>query len=385
MYLLREVYGFGGYIHAKVIPGVSPEVLAHIGLVCDRLSVNVELPSETSLQLLAPQKKPKAIFSPMKQIRQIQAEQHTLKSAGLMEKLRPIGDNVSVGDGSLGEMLEFERSVRANISEKAEENFLAGRGDTHLVASDRRKRYKEKFAPAGQTTQMIIGASPESDRTIIRTSETLYRSFSLKRVYFSAYIPISDDPNLPMRMTPPPLLREHRLYQADWLLRFYGFSADEILTEDEPNLDYELDPKIIWALRHIEFFPVEINKASWEELLRIPGVGNVSAKRIMRQRKIAAVKYDDLKKMGVVLKRARFFMTCSGRYYGDKSMEPIYIRDKVLHNEGEAQPLLDRATVRRELSGGSENPQLSMFDFPREKQLVATPAFPSLSAADGFT
>jgi hypothetical protein len=180
---------------------------------------------------------------------------------------------------------------------------------------------------------MIVGATEEDDLHIIRTSEALYHRFSMKRVYFSAYIPVASSPDLPDMTMPPPLKREHRLYQADWLLRFYGFRADEILSDDAPNLDYELDPKVVWALRHLEIFPIEVNKASLEELLRIPGVGNTSATRIARQRRVAAVRYEDLKKMGVVLKRAKYFLTCSGRYYGDSELEPYYIRDRLVRAE----------------------------------------------------
>ena len=329
LYLLREDYGFRGYIHAKVLPGVSPELLHRIGLVADRLSVNIELPSEDSLKKLAPQKRSAGIFKPMKQILNTQAQQKTLKHAGLMGKLKPLGANISVGDGSLDDMTQ-----------------------NPIAVIDERKLYKEKFAPAGQTTQMIIGASPETDRSIIKTSETLYRSFRMKRVYFSAYIPIVESDNLPSLYTAPPLKREHRLYQADWLLRFYGFSADEILGEDSPFLDVDLDPKIVWALRNIEQFPIEVNKASLEEILRIPGIGNKSALRIVRQRKIAAVKYDDLKKIGVVLKRARFFLTCSGRYYGDKILEPEYVRNKVLSADSIKTTLIEQ----------DRSPQISMFD-----------------------
>ena len=211
-------------------------------------------------------------------------------------------------------------------SEVLEGSAIPRKTGGHIVSESRRKTYKEKFAPAGQTTQMIVGASPESDRQIIRMSEALYRRFTMKRVYFSAYIPVADAPELPSLLTPPPLKREHRLYQADWLLRFYGFSAEEILTEAEPNLDYDLDPKVVWALRHIEVFPIEINTASEAELLRIPGVGNVSVKRIMQHRRVQKIRYEDLKKMGVVLKRARYFLTCDGRYYGGKEQEPEKLR-----------------------------------------------------------
>lgn len=334
LYLLREVYGFAGYIHAKIIPGVSPEILHHIGMVADRLSVNVELPSEDSLNLLAPQKKAEGIFTPMKQIMNTMAEQKTLKSAGLMDYLNPIGDvgeNISVGDGTISDV-------------------MSNQPINSLVPQDRRKKYKEKFAPAGQTTQMIIGASPESDQHILKTSEALYRKFKMKRVYFSAYIPVVSSPNLPSLLTQPPLKREHRLYQADWLLRFYGFTADEILADDNPFLDPDLDPKITWALRHIEMFPIEVNKASLEELLRIPGVGNISAKRIIRQRKVAAIKFDDLKKIGVVVKRAKYFLTCKGQYHGEIEVEPNVIRDNLL---------LD-------ING----PQISMFDSIRDNILA---------------
>jgi putative DNA modification/repair radical SAM protein len=378
LYILREAYGFAGYIHAKVIPGVSPELLHLIGLVADRLSVNIELPSESSLSVLAPQKKTKGIFGPMRQITQTQAEQKTLKSAGFMGKLKPVnlqsagisgghvgGNNNGAGSGFGSANVESGDGSLSDIKAGAGELFRAA--DNPLTLADRRKNYKEKFAPAGQTTQMIVGASPESDLHIIKTSEALYHKFSMKRVYFSAYVPVADSPDLPPLGSASPQLREHRLYQADWLLRFYGFGAGEILTEDHPNLDYELDPKVVWALRNIEFFPIEVNKASFEELLRIPGVGNVSAKRIMRQRRIAAVKYDDLKKMGVVVKRARFFLTCSGKYYGDNVFDPYYIRDRITDKSalipGGQYPaqLLNESDIRLKMNGGPER-QISMFD-----------------------
>lgn len=329
--ILRYEYGFAGYIHAKIIPGVSQELTHAIGMVADRLSVNIELPTEESLQRLAPQKKSKAIFTPMKQITNTLIEQKSLKGPGRMFKgqnlnnpsnyLQPGGKefiqtegcNADIGDGSL---------------------WQAGNTNGNLLIKEPRYKYKEKFAPAGQTTQMIIGAGTETDSQIIKTSESLYRSFKMKRVYFSAYIPVSDSPLLPSVFTAPPLGREHRLYQADWLLRFYGFTADEMFTDAEPNLDLDLDPKITWALRNINLFPIEVNKASMEELLRIPGIGSTSALRIIRQRKVSSVKYEDLKKMGVVLKRARFFLTCSGKYYGGKDLIPEYIKGKVLEADG---------------------------------------------------
>jgi putative DNA modification/repair radical SAM protein len=351
--LLREEYGFAGYIHAKVIPGVSPEILHRIGLLADRLSINIELPTKESLGLLAPQKKPKSIFTPMTQITQTLTERRQLKGPGTMFKnqdiystasdlryLEPAGENLTPGDGSLLD--------------------LTGRP---LAIHKPGKRGKEKFAPAGQTTQMIIGATPESDRQIVKTSESLYRNFKMKRVYFSAYIPIADSPLLPGRFTAPPLAREHRLYQADWLLRFYNFTADEILDEKTPFLDLDLDPKISWALRNIEKFPVEINKASLEELLRIPGVGTISAMRIVRQRKLSAIQFDDLKKIGVVVKRARYFITCRGRYYGGNDILPEQIRREALDSEG----------IRNQLLPKADHIQISMFN-PIVPQWGATTA-----------
>jgi predicted DNA-binding helix-hairpin-helix protein len=274
------------------------------------------------------------------------------------------------------------------VEDGAEGAALAGRKvGGHIVSESRRIKWKEKFAPAGKTTQMIIGASPESDKQIVKLSEALYRRFTMKRVYFSAYIPVAGAPELPPLLTPPPLKREHRLYQADWLMRFYGFSSDEILTEDEPNLDYDLDPKVVWALRNIEAFPIEVNSASEAELLRIPGVGNVSVQRIMRHRRVQKVHYEDLKKMGVVLKRARFFITCGGRYYGGKEQGPDKLRTLFALEEfaasgyaespalspalpgspaltGLSAPpagkALDAASIRTAL-GGRESPQLTLF------------------------
>ncbi|MBR0597949.1 putative DNA modification/repair radical SAM protein [Sinanaerobacter chloroacetimidivorans] len=339
--LLRDEYGFSGYVHAKIIPGVSPEILHQIGLLADRVSVNIELPTKESLNLLAPQKKPKGIFTPMKQITQTLTERRQLKGAGTMFKnqdiyqmtdlnyLSPEGENVTAGDGGL-------MDLNGNLPIKKEV----------------RKKGKERFVPAGQTTQMIIGASPESDRQIVKISESLYRTFKMKRVYFSAYIPVSNSPLLPTPFTAPPLVREHRLYQADWLLRFYGFTADEILDEKTPFLDLEMDPKIAWALRNIEKFPMEINKVSADDLLRIPGIGATSAMRIVRQRKMAAVKFDDLKKIGVVTKRARYFITCCGRYYGGNDIAPEWIKKEIS---------LSDSAIRNKLLPPEPQVQLSMF------------------------
>ncbi|MBE7004013.1 MAG: putative DNA modification/repair radical SAM protein [Ruminococcaceae bacterium] len=254
--ILRGEYRFNGYIHAKAIPGASRELVTQLGLLADRLSVNIELPSEASLRALAPNKTKSAILTPMRQIRDQAAE-------------------------SKAELVKYRSALR--------------------------------FAPAGQSTQLIVGATDESDRHILTLTESLYKNYRLKRVFYSAYVPVVENTLLPSTDTKPPLLREHRLYQADWLLRFYGFHASELLDEAQSNFDPRLDPKCCWALRHPEFFPVEANRADYEALLRVPGVGVVSARRILVARRTGPLSADDLKKLGVVMKRAQYFLTCSGR------------------------------------------------------------------------
>ena len=255
--LLREEYRFVGYIHAKAIPGADPLLTHRLGLLADRLSVNIELPSAQSLSRLAPDKGRQAIFTPMKQIR----------------------------DG-----------------------ITASKQELKLY------RHAPRFAPAGQSTQMIVGATPESDRHILSLTQSLYDKYHLKRVFYSAYMPVSTSPLLPAPQDfQPPLLREHRLYQADWLLRYYHFRAEEILDENQPDLDPRMDPKCCWALRHLDFFPVEVNRADYEALLRVPGIGVRSARRILTARRAGPLTFEGLKRLGVVLKRAQYFLTCSGR------------------------------------------------------------------------
>ena len=253
--ILRENYRFGGYIHAKAIPGADPLLTRRLGLLADRMSVNIELPSSSSLALLAPDKKKEAILTPMGQI---------------------------------------------------SEGIAASRQELAVY------RHAPRFAPAGQSTQMIVGATPESDRHILTLTQALYDRYQLKRVFYSAYMPVSPLVPVPEDYQPP-LLREHRLYQADWLLRYYHFRAEEILDESQPDLDPRMDPKCCWALRHLEFFPVEVNKADYEALLRVPGLGVRSAKRILRARRVGPLNFEGLKRLGVVLKRAQYFLTCSGR------------------------------------------------------------------------
>ena len=332
--LLRYKYGFSGYIHAKIIPGVSQELLHEIGLVADRLSVNIEMPTARSLQAFAPQKKPKEIFAPMRQITNSLIERNSLKGPGNMFRGIAVNAPEHYLKGFSREIEEKDKAGSSWADSDTQDSITAVSSARTL--SRNRRRQGEDFAPAGQTTQMIIGAGGETDQSILNTSESLYRTFKMKRVYYSAYVPVVDSPMLPTRKTAPPLAREHRIYQADWL-RFYGFSVKELFTEKSQNLDPDLDPKVTWALRNLDQFPVEVNRASYDTLMRIPGIGAVSARRIVRQRRLSAVKFDDLKKMGVVLKRAKYFLTCSGRYYGEKRFEPEVIRNAILQMENGLQ------------------------------------------------
>ncbi|QOR33621.1 putative DNA modification/repair radical SAM protein [Clostridium sp. 'deep sea'] len=273
IFLLRTEYRFNGYIHVKAIPGADPMLVYKLGLLVDRMSVNLELPSVASLKQLAPQKKYTNLLQPM--------------------------------------------------------NFIA----EQIQAYPKLKKYTKKrsFVPGGQSTQFIVGASNDTDLALLTATERLYNKFSLRRVFYSAYVAINEDSDLPAVSSKPPLKREHRLYQADWLLRFYNFEANELLNSSNPFFDEDFDPKIVWAFRHPEIFPIEINKADYKMLLRIPGIGPTTAQRIVRQRRLAAVTYHNLKKMKVVLKRAQYFITCNGRYYGDVAPEPQYIKAALLN------------------------------------------------------
>ena len=275
--ILREEYGFRGYIHAKAIPGADPQLIQQIGLLADRMSVNIELPSERSLKLLAPDKKKQAILQPMEQIR----------------------------DGIV--------AYRQEIMQY---------------------RHTPHFVPAGQSTQLMIGATPESDYQILKLTAAMYRKYALKRVFFSAYIPLVQSSKLPALDTKPPLLREHRLYQADWLLRFYGFQAEEILDEKNPYFNPYLDPKCNWALLHMEQFPIEINRASYEMLLRVPGIGVGGARRIVVARRAAKLDFSDLKKMRIVLKRAKYFITCKGKMMTGIGCDTAQALNGLLQGEG---------------------------------------------------
>ena len=317
--LLRRGYGFGGYIHVKVIPGADPLLIEKLGFLADRISVNIELPSAASLQKLAPDKHKENLLGPMRQIRNLVAENQS--GYGRFKGIQPVGNNAAG-------LLQGNRPAFAGGGAVP---VQAGT----LPARPRRRRGRTpQFAPARQSTQMIIGASPESDRQILRLTEQLYHAYDLKRVFYSAYVPVVNSDLLPAADTPPPLWREHRLYQADWLLRFYGFRADELLTETDPQLHPYLDPKCRWALRHPEFFPLEVNRASYDGLLRVPGLGVESALRIVRARKFAALSWDGLKNIGVVLKRARYFLVCKGKRYPHLSRDRnVFLADMMSARE----------------------------------------------------
>lgn len=269
---LRNEHGFFGYIHIKAIPGADERLINEAGMYVDRMSVNIELPSDKGLEVLAPQKPKRALLKPMHQISN-------------------------------------------KIIENKENKRLFNKGDS--------------FVPAGQSTQLIVGATPDKDLSILKLSEALYGNFNLKRVYYSAFVPTVTDPRLPA-LIKPPLLREHRLYQADWLLRFYGFEADELLSKSNPNFNPELDPKADWAMRNLHMFPIEVNSAEYELLLRVPGIGVKSAQRIITARRVSRLTFDNLKKIGVVLKRAGHFLTCQGKTYDSYSSNEAIVKESLI-------------------------------------------------------
>ena len=290
--ILRQEYGFNGYIHAKAIPGTSPELVQQLGLLADRMSVNIELPSQQGLQTLAPDKTREAILRPMSLIRDKVFE-------------------------SKQELVKY--------------------------------KHAPSFAPAGQSTQLIVGATKDTDRHILHLTEALYQKYRLKRVFYSAYVPVVENSLLPALDTKPPLLREHRLYQADWLLRFYGFQASELLDEAHPDFNPQLDPKCSWAVAHLEQFPVEVMKADYETLLRVPGIGPTSAKRIVSARRTAHLRFEDLKKLGVVVKRAQYFVLCDGHAAPGLRFSPATIVQQL-------------EAVERGLLPSGDMQQLSLFD-----------------------
>ncbi len=292
---LRTQYHFQGYIHVKAIPGADAELVHRTGLYADRMSINLELPTAEGLRMLAPNKNRKKILTPMRMIQALREENQN-------------------------ELMLY--------------------------------RHAPKFVPAGQSTQMIIGATPENDYQILSVAEGLYQKFGLKRVFYSAFVRVNDDAMLPALPGGPPLLREHRLYQADFLLRYYGFLAAELLSEERPHFNILLDPKCDWAVRHLEQFPVEINRADYRTLLRVPGIGVKSARRIIGARKSALLGFDDLKKIGVVLKRALYFITCGGKMMYRTKLEEDYIVRNLIDPKEQVPFSKDGMTYR----------QLSLFD-----------------------
>lgn len=295
LYQLRVRHHFNGYIHVKAIPGADPVLIEKAGFLADRMSVNLELPTADGLKALAPNKSRKTILKPM-------------------------------------------RLIQNGITENQNELMVY--------------RKTPKFVPAGQSTQMIIGATPENDYQIMKVAEGLYQNFQLKRVFYSAFVNVNHNSNLPSLPGGPPLLREHRLYQADWLLRFYGFSAGELLSEERPDFNIFLDPKCDWALRHLEAFPVEINRADYNTLLRVPGIGVKSANRIVKARRHSRLDFSDLRKIGVVLKRAAYFITCSGRMMYSIPQNEDYICSCLMQ---------DKTQIPKEIRDSSYK-QISFFD-----------------------
>lgn len=302
--LLREKYKFNGYIHCKTIPGADPSLVEMLGWYADRVSVNLELPTVDGLKALAPNKTRKAILTPLRQVQN-----------GIAESRMLLGNT----GGNMGAYWFTSRRLEGKGSELpavSAQNTLMLKNDVDVSRG---------FVSGGQSTQMIVGASGESDYQIMAVSESLYKNFDLKRVYYSAFVRVNDDSSLPVLPGGPPLLREHRLYQADWLLRYYGFSTSEILSEKKPNLDLAMDPKCNFALNHPEFFPVEVMSADYFTLLKVPGIGPKSAQRILKSRKNGTLSFEAMQKMGVVLKRAAYFITCAGKtfFYGHMNSEII--------------------------------------------------------------
>ena len=414
---LRTTCRFNGYIHVKGIPGADQELIARVGYLADRMSVNLELPTAQGLRDLAPGKTRDKILRPMRQIqRGIAAQSLYLEGdrgfkkaydtgragfaggAALLDPSRAGGvctkespseraQNPGVGDGAGGAdsmdsgpdegsgVLREENAMYSVKTPRQPAPFRssgsaaspsAGAFDG-LASRDRRSfppvfeeekhlgipegRYGSRhFVPAGQSTQMIVGATPENDFQMLTVTQALYRSYGLKRVFFSAYVPINLDSSLPALPGGPPLLREHRLYQADWLLRFYGFSAEELLSEGQPNFNVFLDPKCDWAPRHLEQFPVEVNRADYASLLRVPGMGVKSARRIVAARRQGKLDFPDLKGMGVVLKRAVYFITCSGKMMPGVRLDQDYITSCLVGDERRAAWDIEHKDCYRQLS-----------------------------------
>lgn len=370
LFLLRTKYHFNGYIHVKGIPGASADLVEMVGYLADRMSINLELPTAEGLRQLAPNKVRTNILTPMRQI------QNGIKESRMNYGISSMKERISVDEktyynqlaevrDSYGKLCDYQNARGVLRGEKAEKvaqkawqletkgDSSVSRGSSSTYGLTHGNKY---FVPAGQSTQMIIGATNETDYQIMAVSEALYNQFELKRVFYSAFVNVNQDEDLPASKEGPPLRREHRLYQADFLLRFYGFKADELLSEARPNFNELIDPKCDWAVRNLELFPVEINKADYYTLLRVPGIGTRSASRIIAARRHAKLSFGDIKKMGVVLKRAVYFITCNGKMMYHIPMEENYITRQLIYSEKSAQLLLPDG-------GMTHYEQMSIFDF----------------------
>lgn len=386
VHLLRVQYRFNGYIHVKAIPGADPLLIEKTGWLVDRMSANLELPTADGLRSLAPQKSRKTILTPMRQIQMGRRESRLLLGSGVPElpvaeadvpgtgksfaqrEALPGEFSGKMGDGQSamggGKSFAQREALPGEFSGKTGDGQSAMGGGKSSVKSEALPAVKQSFAlqefhpdasfvPAGQSTQMIVGASGESDYEIVHMAEAMYQKFDLKRVFYSAFVNTTKDPALPEGREGPPLLREHRLYQADFLMRFYQFRAEEIISAENPFLNVHLDPKCNWALNHLEFFPVEVQMADYHTLLRIPGVGVKSAKRIMAARRLGSLDYQALKKFGVVLKRAMYFITCGG-----KTMVPLRMNEGFILTN-----LLGlRERLPASVTGGDRFEQMSLLD-----------------------
>ncbi len=351
VYLLRTKYKFNGYIHVKAIPGADPLLVEKTGWLVDRMSANLELPTAAGLERLAPQKNRKKILTPLRQVQIGRRDSRLLLSSG--SKGLPDKRKQMLGRAGL-------------LTVEAEKNL--GNSDVSLPAPAENRfalqefRGDASFVPAGQSTQMIVGATEESDYEIVHMAEAMYKQFDLKRVFYSAFINTTNDPMLPDGADGPPLLREHRLYQADFLMRFYQFKAEEIITKEHPFLNVQIDPKCNWALNHLEFFPVEVQTADYHTLLRIPGVGVKSARRIVAARRMGSLDFQSLKKFGVVLKRAMYFITCGG-----KTMVPLRFNENFILSN-----LLGlRERLPASVTGENMYEQMSLLDlYPSPKEIL---------------
>lgn len=360
LFLLRNKYHFNGYIHIKGIPGASSEVLEMIGYLCDRMSVNLELPTAEGLRAVAPNKARKNILTPMRFIQngikdsRMYHGNSSMKNRMYIDEQAYYEQMAEIKD-STARLSEYHRSLRV-ATDCGKADKLAQKSWESGLSIKRPDRY---YVPAGQSTQMIVGATGESDYQIISVAEAMYNRFDMKRVFYSAFVNVNMDESLPGIGQPLPLKREHRLYQADFLMRFYGFKAGELLSEDNQSFNDYIDPKCQWAVGHLECFPVEIMTADYYTLLRVPGIGTNSVRRIIKARKHAKLSFTDLKKMGVVLKRALYFITCDGRMMYNTKLDESYITRHLIYNERPDTMLLaDNKSCTYE--------QMSIFDFISE-------------------